>query len=331
MPDPLNCFDQNDIGDSKDPPYAVSRLISHLKGKTMPRYQDIYPSSALLRSADYVRPSAADLLTLEYFEAEPASMPTDVYDQHHILLNLRDKPQRLENWRDGEHRDFTYSKFEIIVTPAGVRSGWRWHEKSKVIVITLDPAKFERFAQSELGLLLTARQLKDLPQFRDEDIVNAGEMLLTALRNRATGSALMFESLARVFLIKLIQKYGQQRADYEFSASFTAHHYQRVLDHIEAHFAEDLSVEDLARRAGLSEFHFSRLFKRTIGQSPHQFVISYRVERSARLLADRDRPLADIALSCGFADQAHFARSFKKSTGSTPKEYRRKLLGAARA
>ncbi len=297
----------------------------------MPRYQDIYPSAPLVRSADNMRPTAADLLTLEYFEAEPASMPELVFDQHHVLLNLRDAPMRVENWRDGEHRDFIYRRNEITVTPAGMRSGWRWHETSKVIVITLDPAKFERFAQSELGILLTAHQLRDLPQFRDEDIVSAGEMLLAALRNRAAGSAVMFESLARVFLIKLIQKYGLERADYEFTSSFTARHYQRVLDHLAAHYAGEITVEDLARRAGLSEFHFSRLFKRTIGQSPHQFVMSYRIEQASRLLADRDRPLADIALSCGFADQAHFARCFKKLAGSTPREYRRRLQAAPAA
>jgi AraC family transcriptional regulator len=297
----------------------------------MPRYQEIYPSSPLLSSADQVRPSAADLLTLEYFEAEPASMPELVFDQHHVLLNLKPEPLRVENWRDGEHRDFIYRHYDITVTPAGVRSGWRWHEKSKVIVITLDPAKFERFAQSELGILLTTQHLRDLPQFRDEDIVNAGEMLLAALRDRAAGSAVMFESLARVFLIKLIQRYGLERDDYAFTSSFTARHFQRVIDHIAAHYGETITVEELARGVGLSEFHFSRLFKQTIGKSPHQFVLSYRVERGARLLADRDRPLTDIALSCGFADQAHFARSFKKSMGSTPKDYRRKLLGADRA
>jgi AraC family transcriptional regulator len=280
---------------------------------------------------DRARALAADLLTLEYFEAEPATMPELVFDQHHILLNLKDEPLRVENWRDGEHRDFIYRKHEMVVTPAGVRSGWRWHAKSKVIVITLDPGKFERFARSELGLLFTDRQLRDLPQFLDEDIVNAGQMLLAALRDRSTGSAVMFESLARVFLIKLIQKYGLERADYEFTRSFTARHYQRVLDHIAAHYGDELTVEDLARRAGLSEFHFSRLFKRTIGQSPHQFVLSYRVEQSTRLLADQDRPLADIALSCGFADQAHFARSFKKLTGATPREYRRKLCSSPSA
>ncbi|MGF1541864.1 MAG: hypothetical protein ACFCU5_15690 [Pleurocapsa sp.] len=55
----------------------------------MPKYQDIYPSSALIRSVDLVRPKAAELLTMEYFEAESASMPTDRYEQHHIILNLK--------------------------------------------------------------------------------------------------------------------------------------------------------------------------------------------------------------------------------------------------
>ena len=96
----------------------------------MPKYQDIYPSDPLVQSVDLVRPMAADLLTLEYFEAEPASMPTDRYSQHHIILNLKDEPHRLENWRDGEHRDFIYHQNEIIVTPAGVESGWKWHVKS---------------------------------------------------------------------------------------------------------------------------------------------------------------------------------------------------------
>lgn len=88
----------------------------------MSNYQNIYPCEPLIQSIDLVRPMAADLLTLEYFEAEPASMPTDKYEQHHLILNLREEPHRLENWRDGEHRDFIYHKNEIIVTPAGVKN-----------------------------------------------------------------------------------------------------------------------------------------------------------------------------------------------------------------
>ncbi|MDJ0958114.1 MAG: AraC family transcriptional regulator [Arenicellales bacterium] len=290
------------------------------------KYQDIYPSLPILDSAKSARASAADLLTLEYFEAEPDSMPTRVFDQHHILLNLKDEPHRVENWRDGEHRDFTYRKHEIIVTPAGVESGWRWHAKSKVIVVTLDPTKFERFAQTEVGVLLAEAQLKSLPQFKDPDICHAGVMLRDALASKEQGSELIYESLARVFLVKLIQKYGLREEEYTFSKSFTAKHYKCVLDFVARCYGKSILVEDLAREAALSSSHFAQLFKRTIGLSPMQFVMSYRVEQAKKKLARRDTPLIDIALSCGFADQAHFSRQFKQIQGESPSKYRSRLL-----
>ena len=291
------------------------------------RYQDIYPSSPLINSAAIARPSAADLLTLEYFEAEPGEMPTKIFDQHHVLLNLRDKPQRVENWRDGEHRDFIFHKDEIVVTPAGVRSGWRWHGRSKVIVITLEPEKFQRFAQSEVGILLTGSQLKNLPQFTDADICQAGAMLRDALISKDVGSEVLFESLARVFLVKLIQNYGHRPEEEMKSAQgFTTQHYKRVLDFVAEHFAETITVEELANVAAMSPSHFSRLFKQTIGKSPMNFVTAYRVEQSKKRLSSLDLPLIDIALDCGFADQAHFSRVFKQFQGITPKNYRASLL-----
>jgi AraC family transcriptional regulator len=289
-------------------------------------YQDVYPSEALLRSFDVVRPRAAELLNLEFFEAEPAGMPTAVFDQHHLLLNLREEPHRVENWRDGVHRDFTYRLHEIVLTPAGVRSGWYWHARSKVIVITIDPLRLERFARSELGLILTDRQVKDVPQAVDADLCHAGTMLLDALRLRGMGSEVMYESLARVFLVKLLQGYGEERhASLEFSRGFTARHCKRVLDHVEANFSQPVTIENLASVAGMSPAHFSRLFKEVLGDSPYQFVMDYRVEQAKRMLADRERPLIDIALSCGFSDQPHLNRIFKRLTGQTPKEYRAAL------
>ncbi len=289
------------------------------------RYQDVYPSSPILDSAKVARATAAELLTLEYFEAEPDAMPTRVFDQHHILLNLKNEPHRVENWRDGVHRDFTFRKHEIIVTPAGVESGWRWHADSKCVVVTLDPEKFERFAQNEVGVLLADSQLRSLPQFEDADICHAGTMLRDALACREQGSDLIFESLARVFLVKLIQKYGLQAEAYDFSRSFTAKHYKRVLDYVAKAYGNSIRVEDLARVAALSPSHFAQLFKRTIGLSPMQFVMTFRVEQAKKMLAARDTPMIDIATSCGFADQAHFSRSFKQIEGESPSGYRARL------
>lgn len=287
------------------------------------RYQDVYPSDALLRSFDVVRPRAAELLNLEYFEAEPAGMPTAIFDQHHLLLNLQPQAHRVENWRDGTHHDFVFLLHEIVITPAGIESGWRWHSKSQVIVITIDPARLRRFAESELGLILTDRQLRDVPQAPDPELCQAGGMLLEALRVRGTGSEVMYESLARVFLVLLIQRYGEERAPaLEFGRGFTAAHYKRVLDFIGERFGQPITIEEMARIAGMSTAHFSRSFKATIGDTPYQFIMEYRVEQARKMLADKTRALIDVALACGFADQPHFTRIFKRLTGQTPREYR---------
>lgn len=289
----------------------------------MKTYQDTYPSEPLLRASDLVRPKAAALLNLEFFEAEPALMEPEVYAQHHVLLNLKEAPSRAENWRDGEHRDFTLKPNDIIVTPAGVKTGWRWHEQSKVIVVTLDPERLETFAKSEVGILLTEQQLQDLPQFEDADIIAAAVMLLDALKLGGAGSDVMFESLARVFLIKLIQKYGDERSgDAEFSRAYTADQHRRVLDLLADRFGEDIGVEEMASGAGLSSSHFSRMFKAVIGDAPYQFLTRYRAERAAEMLIDPTRPVIDVALACGFSDQPHLTRVFKQIHGETPRRWR---------
>ena len=164
----------------------------------------------------------------------------------------------------------------------------------------------------------------DLPQFEDADITSAAVLLLDALRMTGAGSEVMFESLARVFLVKLVHKYGDNRSDeMAFSRSFTAAHYKRVLDYVSEHFARPIQIEDMADVAGLSTSHFSRLFKSVIGHSPYQFLTRYRVERAEKMMRDPSQPLIDVAIACGFADQPHLTRMFKQHRGMTPRAWRK--------
>jgi AraC family transcriptional regulator len=98
---------------------------------------------------------------------------------------------------------------------------------------------------------------------------------------------------------------------------------KRVACHVEENLDRALPVGELSRMAGLSTSYFSRAFKGTFGQTPHAFILGRRVERARQeLLAGRE-PLCQIALSCGFADQAHLARTFRRQTGLAPSEWRR--------
>lgn len=287
------------------------------------RYVDIYPSAPMLNSDAMEHVSAAALMSVRYFQAEPDVMPEDVFAEHHVLLNLCETPHRVQNRRDGELRDFMFHKDEIIVTPAGVRSGWRWFGKSDVIVVTLEPERVEKFAQVELGMLLDTQQFANLPQFTDADLCAAGVMLRDALVSDDITSSVMFEAMSRVLLVKLLQRYGQRRPeDVALSARFTSAHYNRVLAHIRANLERTITLDELASEVAMSPSHFGRVFKETVGETPMQYVLSYRVEQAIQMLEDTTLPLGEIAIACGFADQAHFSRSFKKVVGKTPRQHR---------
>src|SRR5262249_49380552 len=97
--------------------------------------------------------------------------------------------------------------------------------------------------------------------------------------------------------------------------SLDARRLKRVLNFIEARLAEDISLNDLAREACLSPFHFSRLFRETTGLSPYRYVTERRIQAAQRMLLSEQASMAEIALDTGFGTQASFARAFRKSTG----------------
>lgn len=100
---------------------------------------------------------------------------------------------------------------------------------------------------------------------------------------------------------------------------------RRMIDDL---YMQDLTLIDLAEKAGLSRYHFLRAFRREVGVTPHAYLTGRRIAAAKPLLAG-DAPLSEVALACGFYDQSHFSRAFKGSTGVTPGQYRRGSRPAA--
>ncbi|RDD81846.1 AraC family transcriptional regulator [Dyella tabacisoli] len=92
-----------------------------------------------------------------------------------------------------------------------------------------------------------------------------------------------------------------------------------ILDQMEA----SISTSSLAKACNLSRGHFTRMFKQSVGLPPHRWLQERRIERAKELLARNDCSLADVAVKCGFTDQAHFSRVFKVMTDCTPFSWRR--------
>jgi len=93
---------------------------------------------------------------------------------------------------------------------------------------------------------------------------------------------------------------------------------------LEAHTAEPVRLEDVAREAHLSPFHFLRVFRAVHGVTPHQYLLRLRLARAASLLADETLSVTDVALESGFADLSNFVRTFRRAAGASPGQFRRK-------
>jgi AraC family transcriptional regulator len=97
---------------------------------------------------------------------------------------------------------------------------------------------------------------------------------------------------------------------------------------IDAHSASDIGLDRAAAEAGLSSFHFLRLFSRVLGVTPHQYLVRSRLRHAARLLADdRERPVTEVALDVGFADLSNFVRTFHRAAGVSPGAFRKAARG----
>jgi transcriptional regulator GlxA family with amidase domain len=99
---------------------------------------------------------------------------------------------------------------------------------------------------------------------------------------------------------------------------------RRVKDHIESALTAKIDLSQLAQLAGLSECHFARAFKQSVGVPPHRYLMGRRIAVAANMIETTHTPLTEVALSTGFSDQSHFTRIFASVTGETPSSYRRR-------
>jgi AraC family transcriptional regulator len=100
---------------------------------------------------------------------------------------------------------------------------------------------------------------------------------------------------------------------------------QKLMQYIDEYLAEDVSLSSLAELVHLSPYHFSRMFKQSFDTTPHRYLTSQRIERAKSLLAARKLSVTEVALNVGFSETSSFTSAFRKVTGETPTDYRRRL------
>lgn len=132
--------------------------------------------------------------------------------------------------------------------------------------------------------------------------------------SKVEGEARVLDALAY-----LLAAYSRPRPDCAL-APREPHAIRQAREYIEAHFADDLALSDVARAVFLSPYYFARAFERQTGLPPHAYLENVRMRKARRFLDD-GAPIAEAAVASGYADQSHFTRRFKKLLGITPRQY----------
>ena len=183
------------------------------------------------------------------------------------------------------------------------------------------------------ALAINPDRLEVIPIFRTQDpqLEAIAMLLLTELKQENLGGRLYIDSLANVLAVQLLRQYSASKPQLAvYEGGLPPRQLQQILEYIHAHLDRDIKLADLAgsirhRRRyanGMSQFHFSHLFKQSIGISPYQYLLQQRIERAKQLLKQTDRSIMDIALECGFNSHSHLSKQFRQLAGMTPKAYR---------
>lgn len=255
-------------------------------------------------------------------------LPPEVIDRHvscaHPVLTLLCEGQVQSHLRYGlrEERNAIRGGDMMFYSGGKEVDYARWQaQQATFISVELSPERLhmldpddDRFAN---------RPLSGEPRFTDEALAT---LVCSLWRERQAGGPqgrLFSDSLCLGLATHLYRRFGQLQTERtQAGTRLSSAQLRRIDDYIAEHLDQPIGLDDLAQEAGLSRFHFTRVFSNTIGHSPYQHVIRKRMARAYELLMSSQLSLADVALSTGFSSQAHFATLCRRVLGATPRSLR---------
>ncbi|WP_026082442.1 helix-turn-helix transcriptional regulator [Mastigocladopsis repens] len=226
-----------------------------------------------------------------------------------------------ERWFDG-HRESEYqTKGTTAIIPAGTLHRCLWQQEVKFMFVAIDPKLLVH-----LGVEVAAPEdIELIPHFatlQDPLILGIMSSLKDELESMNQGDNLYVEQLKTTLVIHLLKKYCVRKPQIStYTDGLSKSKLRQILEYIQIHLDSEIKLTTLAEMVGISQYYFCQLFKQSMGISPYQYVLQLRVERAKQLLKLPKMTICDVALACGFANQSHFTKHFRKLTGTTPKAY----------
>jgi len=258
-----------------------------------------------------------------YYRHPACEIPVHYLRQHTLTICSEvGTPAKIECRLDNQFKRYCFGHGDIIFCPSGVSKWMAWKRENSFALLALEAQLIEQVAYESVK----AERIELLPQFNLKDalIQQIVRALKADLESGCSAGRLYGESAAvmlAVHLLKTNAVSGQVIREYQ--GGLPNYKLCQILEYINEYLAQNIGLAELAEVVGISQYHFARQFKQSMGITPHQYLIRQRVERAKRLLLQSELSIADVAFQCGFANQGHLSHHFKRLLNTTPKTFRK--------
>jgi len=224
------------------------------------------------------------------------------------------------------HRTDIHSEFgapgKFCLMPKGSESHWQLGQTQQFMHLYFSDDYLKQLALKVFDIDPRMLQLPELT-FTDDAATEAlfrHCMATSDWRNK--DDHLAMEQATNTILISMLQNMGITKLLTPIKGGLSPKTATLVCDYMQANFHRQVYLAELAELAQLSEYHFCRMFKQSLAQTPQAYLLSIRIEQAKLRMHTEMNSVADIALQCGFANQSHMGRYFKKLVGISPRQYR---------
>ncbi len=246
--------------------------------------------------------------------------PQDIH--HHILTINVGKTYEYESEFDDRYCRGRFVAGEVSLYPSRQPMPYRTLQDTSIIYLSLSEELLIRNCQEFLDR--DRVELQVTHSTKDPLLQQLGLALRADLEAGSPGGEIYAQTMANAIAVQLLQNFSTQKpCNQDLNGRLSPYKLKRVLRYIDERLEKKIILEDLAAIAQLSQHHFARAFKQSTGLSPHQYIIQTRIERAKQLLTHSGMEINEVAIACGFSNQSHLHRHFKKHLGITPKQFYR--------
>jgi AraC family transcriptional regulator len=259
-------------------------------------------------------------LTLNNYTVPAVLIPRHEHPEDFLHLVVRGTV-RYEVNTTGRNFRFTSRPGTIFLLPHGTVDEVNWSGETQRVAVAIQP---ELLA----GAMEEAGHGKEIELTEHWDLIDrhisALVMEMAAdLEDSTPAGTLYGEGLANALAVYLLRRYAVRAVTAAvYKGGLPPYRLKRVLDFIGDSLEENISLSQLAAVAGMSPHYFSELFKQSTGRTPHNYVLSQRIERAKQLLQDQKHNIINAGLNAGFQNPSHFSRVFRKLVGTSPSHFR---------